>query len=93
MSHNNVFLNSKYASGFSPQVIPGLALWLDAADQSTFTFSSGSNISQWNDKSGNGRNAIAETSPILSNSGVYFSGSSSFNISINVLIFCYKSMA
>jgi hypothetical protein len=85
MSHNNVFLNSKYASSFSPQVIPGLALWLDAADRSTFTFSSGSNISQWNDKSGNGRNAIAETSPILSNSGVYFSGSSSFNTTYTAL--------
>jgi hypothetical protein len=52
MSHNNVFLNSKYASGFSPQVIPGLTLWLDAADRSTLTLS-GSNITQWRDKSPN----------------------------------------
>jgi hypothetical protein len=36
----------------------GLALWLDAADSSTVSFSSGSNIASWNDKSGNGRNAI-----------------------------------
>lgn len=32
------------------------ALWLDAADASTFTFSSGSSVSQWSDKSGLGRN-------------------------------------
>ncbi|MFM6254888.1 MAG: hypothetical protein ACKPEQ_38110, partial [Dolichospermum sp.] len=35
-------------------------LWLDAADASTITFN-GSNVSQWNDKSGNGRNAIQAT--------------------------------
>jgi hypothetical protein len=30
--------------------------WLDAADASTFSFSSGTTISQWRDKSGNNRN-------------------------------------
>jgi hypothetical protein len=34
----------------------GSAIWLDASDASTFTFSSGSVVSQWNDKSGNSRN-------------------------------------
>jgi hypothetical protein len=34
------------------------ALWLDAADASTIT-ESGGLVSQWNDKSGNGRNAAA----------------------------------
>ena len=38
----------------SPRDIPGCALWLDAADASTLTFSSGSNVSQWRDKSSNG---------------------------------------
>jgi hypothetical protein len=33
------------------------ALWLDAADASTITESSGA-VSQWNDKSGNSRNAV-----------------------------------
>jgi hypothetical protein len=33
------------------------ALWLDAADASTVTLESGA-VSQWNDKSGNGRNLI-----------------------------------
>jgi hypothetical protein len=36
------------------------ALWLDAADASTVTTVSGA-VSQWNDKSGNGRNATQET--------------------------------
>jgi hypothetical protein len=49
-----------YASGFNPRNIPGCALWLDAADRNTFTLT-GSNISQWNDKSGNGRNATQST--------------------------------
>ena len=43
------------ASGpFTPLSISGCQLWLDAADASTFTFSSGSVVSQWNDKSGGG---------------------------------------
>ncbi len=44
---------SKAYSGFDPRTIPGCALWLDAADRNTLTLS-GSNIAQWNDKSGNG---------------------------------------
>jgi hypothetical protein len=39
---------------FNPTSITGLILWLDASDNSTITFSSGSNVSQWNDKSGSG---------------------------------------
>ena len=34
--------------------ISGCALWLDASDSSTISYSSGSNLSQWRDKSGNG---------------------------------------
>lgn len=37
-------------SGFSPSDIGGLSLWLDAADESTLTLS-GSNVSEWRDKS------------------------------------------
>lgn len=40
---------------FSPTDISGLQLWLDADDASTITLN-GSNVSQWNDKSGNARN-------------------------------------
>jgi hypothetical protein len=39
-------------SGFDPRRIAGLAVWLDGADSSTFTFN-GSTISEWRDKSGN----------------------------------------
>jgi hypothetical protein len=39
----------------------GLSLWLDAADSTTLTLS-GSNVTQWGDKSGNGRHAVQSTS-------------------------------
>jgi hypothetical protein len=45
------------------------ALWLDAADQSTITIATG--VSEWRDKSGNGRNAIQLTA---SNQPVYTIG-------------------
>lgn len=41
---------------FSPASLTNLSLWLDAADSSTISFSSGSNVSRWDDKSGNTRN-------------------------------------
>jgi hypothetical protein len=70
---------------FNPKQITGCTLWMDAADSRSFTFSSGSNISQWNDKSGNGRNtATLVGTPVLSNTSingvqsVYFNGSSGF---------------
>ena len=44
------------ATAWTPAQIP-TALWLDANDTSTITLN-GSNVSQWNDKSGNGRNAV-----------------------------------
>lgn len=46
---------------FTPTDISNLYLWLDADDASTFTYSSGVVISQWNDKSGNGYNATQAT--------------------------------
>jgi hypothetical protein len=45
---------------FAPPV-SGYSLWLDAADASTFTFSSGTVVSQWNDKSGSARNFTQAT--------------------------------
>lgn len=44
-----------------PLVIGGLLAWFDAADDSTFTYSSGVVVSQWNDKSGSGRHASQGT--------------------------------
>ena len=36
--------------------LPGAALWLDASDATTFSFSSGTRVSEWRDKTANGRN-------------------------------------
>lgn len=49
----------QYKTPFNPKNISNVSLWLDAADRSTMTFS-GSNIAQWNDKSGLGYHAITQ---------------------------------
>lgn len=46
---------------FTPTQVPGCQLWFDAADATTFTFSSGTNISAWRDKSSNGYSVIQPT--------------------------------
>lgn len=60
---------AKFAS-FVPTDVPGLKLWLDASDSSTFSYSSGSNISQWRDKSSNQNHSISVEGTITSNDGV-----------------------
>jgi hypothetical protein len=52
-----------YNRVFQPVDIPGCLLWLDAADTSSnsITFSSGTTVSAWLDKSGNGNNGTANT--------------------------------
>jgi hypothetical protein len=45
-----------------PASVSGLQLWLDAADASTFTLSSGSNVSTWIDKSGSNSSLSNTTS-------------------------------
>lgn len=52
------FLLSNQSRAFVPTDISGLALWLDASDASTLTLDGSNNVSQWNDKSGNDRNAV-----------------------------------
>jgi len=44
----------------TPEDIPNCCLWLDASDTSSFSLS-GSNVTQWNDKSGNGNHATNTT--------------------------------
>lgn len=44
----------KNAVAFDPRTISGLQLWLDAADISTMTFSSGSNLQTWRNKGAQG---------------------------------------
>lgn len=68
--------------GFDPRSIGGCAIWLDGSDSTAFTFSSGTNISAWLDKSGYSNNAQvrAGTCTLTANaknnlSGVTFGGS------------------
>jgi hypothetical protein len=67
---------------FSPTQLPGCAVWLDGGDSNTISFSSGSNVSTWIDKSGNGRSATvyAGTPTYTSALGMTFNGSSSLQI-------------
>ena len=51
---------------FNPTSIAGSVLWLDGADTSNMTFSSGTTISTWKDKSGNANNATATGTPTYS---------------------------
>lgn len=48
------------ASGFNPKTIADLAGWWDANDSSTITLNS-TTVSEWKDKSGNGRHATQAT--------------------------------
>ncbi|MBI1324385.1 hypothetical protein GC170_14535 [bacterium] len=50
------------ASRFSPRNISGLQLWLDATDGASITLDGSGNVSQWNDKSDNGRNVAQSIS-------------------------------
>lgn len=64
---------------FQPIDISACTLWLDAADSSTITLSSG--VSQWRDKSGNMNDAVQATGslqPTYANSSVTFNGSSHY---------------
>lgn len=60
---------SSYPAGFNPTKIANCKLWLDAADTSSITSSSGL-VSQWNDKSGNGYNFVQATSTNKPTTGV-----------------------
>lgn len=56
-------VNPYVYAGFQPTDIPGLVLWLDANDASTISLS-GSDVTTWNDKSGNG-NHVSQSSASL----------------------------
>ena len=67
---------------FQPVDIPGCSLWLDGADTSSLTLS-GSNVTAWNDKSGNGYNATTgQNSPtFITSGGISFNGTQLFSLS------------
>ncbi len=57
---------SRFESGFdgpTPDDVTGLVCWLDAQDASTFSFSSGTTVSQWRDLSGSPLNHAAPDGP------------------------------
>jgi hypothetical protein len=64
-------------SYFSPKSVANLSLWLDAADSSS-VITAGSEITQWNDKSGNGKNATAFNSPLYTENSIKLNGSSQY---------------
>lgn len=55
-------------AGFGPTAIPGLAIWLDAKDFNTLTFSTGTDVSGWANKGaagvGNAAQATANLQPL-----------------------------
>jgi hypothetical protein len=70
---------------FDPRLVSFCALWLDANDATTLSLS-GSNVTQWRDKSGNGFHATAYQSPTLTTmnglTGIAFGGNNNFDGSI-----------
>ena len=69
---------SKSLWPFSPQSIPGLALWLDAADASSLTLD-GSAVTAWRDKSGKGSNASGSGGlSYTAGEGITFNGSNGY---------------
>lgn len=58
---SSIKIGNETVSMWTPENLgPSLALWLDASDTTTVILN-GSNVSQWNDKSGNNRNATQGT--------------------------------
>lgn len=75
------------AAAFDPTTLPNLALWLDASDAASITSSSGL-VSQWDDKSGNGRHVTA-SSTARPTTGAHTQNSRNvleFNGSSNVMV-------
>ena len=68
---------------FNPTAVAGCQLWLDGVDTSSMVFSSGSNVSQWNDKSGLANNATAggTGSPVLTQNAI--NGNQALYMSLN----------
>jgi hypothetical protein len=58
----NIMGTLPYYTAFSPKSISGCSLWLDAADSSTITIQTG--VSQWSDKSGQGRHVTQSTTSL-----------------------------
>jgi hypothetical protein len=84
LNRNNPFLAFPPSAPlpFLPTNIPNCVLWLDGADTSptSMTFSAGTfTLTTWRDKSGNGNNATANSSPIYVPSSINGIGSIQLN--------------
>ena len=78
-------LNPALSVPFTPPLISNCVLWLDSGDITTITLS-GSNVTQWNDKSGNGNNAttISGTpNPTYASNAVQFDGTQALQTSVS----------
>ena len=64
---------------YSPRAISGLALWLDAADSST-VLTSGTDVTQWNDKSSNAYICISNANYTLTTLPTYNSNATYRNV-------------
>jgi hypothetical protein len=71
---------------FLPTVIPGIAMWFDASDTSTMSFS-GSTVTQWRDKSGNSRHANQNTGATFSTNSLVFTGSQYYTVASGTNLF------
>lgn len=60
MPMNGRLLRPRASGAFNPKSVSGLAAWWDADDSTTITLN-GSTVSEWRDKSGNGRNLTQAT--------------------------------
>ena len=72
----NPFANLKRALAppFVPNHISGCTLWLDGADTTSLTLS-GSNVTQWRDKSGSSNHYTNNGTVAYQSNGLYFNGS------------------
>lgn len=81
---------------FTPNLISGLTLWLDAADTTQFTLQNTNQVSTWRDKSGVGNNAVVNTLsntiilstfPSTTYPCVFFNGANSLKMNMAANIF------
>jgi len=76
----NITATTTTTSSLSPTSITGCTLWLDAADSSSLVLS-GSNVTQWNDKSNGGYNFTSASGhyPVYSTNNISITGPASAN--------------
>ena len=81
-------VRGNYYSSFDPRSLPQCVLWLDADDSNAFSFSTGSNITFWRDKSPIQNDVCASGVPVRQQNiwngkpGVFFNGTSFFGRTI-----------